>query len=50
MALRKASALEFGDDEFNLEHRLRNLVRLWSVGCPFFNQDAKVVSTEPQSL
>jgi len=43
VALRKVSALKFGDDdEFNLEHRLQNLVRLWSVGCPFFNKSARV--------
>ncbi|KIM42003.1 hypothetical protein M413DRAFT_445197 [Hebeloma cylindrosporum] len=47
VALRKASALRFGeDDEFNLEQRLRDLVRLSSVGCPFFNKDARVRTME----
>jgi hypothetical protein len=46
VALRKVSALKFGEDEFNLEQRLWELIRLWSVGCPFFNRGVKMPLTE----
>ncbi|PPQ90950.1 hypothetical protein CVT25_008280 [Psilocybe cyanescens] len=36
-AIRLLAALKFEEDEYNLEPRLKKIVDLWSVGCPFLN-------------